>query len=219
MPNSIQAIYILIVLLPGFLVVTIVELLTGVRVKESHRFIVQALASSFAVYVIYLLLVGVFSLPDISVVATPITSGEKNSSLPSLVLSVDPLGVLILFFFSVLLAGVLSLVINKDWMRILRKLGLTRGSHEAQPWDGAFRSTQHWVIVKLGNGEKVLGWPKRMSSRETQYSLSLQDAAWVRNDGTLVEIDTDEFLITGDIDWVQFHKRNDPSSEFSQGMV
>ena len=207
MPNSIQAIYILIVLLPGFLVVTIVELLTGMRVKEPHRFIVQALASSFAVYVIYLLLIKMFSLLDISVVANPVTSGEKNSSLQSLVLAVEPVSVLILFFFSLVLAVVLSLAINKDWMRILRKLGLTRGSHEAQPWDGAFRSTQHWVIVKLGNGEKVLGWPKRMSSRETQYSLSLQDASWVRNDGTLVEVGTDEFLITGDIDWVQFHKK------------
>ncbi len=207
MPNSIQTIYILIVLLPGFLVVTIAELLTGMRVKEPHRFIVQALASSFAVYVIYLLFVKMFSLPDISVVAKPVTSGEKNPLLQSLVLSVEPLGVLILFFFSMVLAVVLSLGINKDWMRILRKLGLTRGSHEAQPWDGAFRSTQHWVIVKLGNGEKVIGWPKRMSSREDKYSLSLQDASWVRSDGTLVEIGTDEFLITGDIDWVQFHKK------------
>ena len=207
MPNSIQAIYILIVLLPGFLVVTIVELLTGMRVKEPHRFIVQALASSFAVYVIYLLLIKMFSLLDISVVANPVTSGEKNSSLQSLVLAVEPVSVLILFFFSLVLAVVLSLAINKDWMRILRKLGLTRGSHEAQPWDGAFRSTQHWVLVRLSDGKTVLGWPKRMSSREDKYSLSLQNAAWVRNDGTLVEIDTDEFLITGDIDWVQFLKK------------
>ena len=98
------------------------------RVKEPHRFIVQALASSFAVYVIYLLFVKMFSLPDISVVAKPVTSGEKNPLLQSLVLSVEPLGVLILFFFSMVLAVVLSLGINKDWMRILRKLGLTRGS-------------------------------------------------------------------------------------------
>ena len=53
----------------------------------------------------------------------------------------------------------------------------------------------------------MIGWPKRMSSREDKYSLSLQNAAWVRDDATLVEIDTDEFLITGDIDWVQFLKK------------
>ena len=207
MPNSVQAIYILIVLLPGFFVVTLVELLTGVRAKETHRFIVYSLGLSVVVYVIYLLFVKEFSLPDISVVAKSITSDEKGPSLQSFVLPVDPLGVLILFVLAIALVVVLSLAINKDWMRVLRKFGLTQQSHDAQPWDGAFRSTQHWVLVRLCNGETVLGWPKRMSIRGDKYSLSLQDTAWVRNDGTILEIGSDEFLITGDIDWVQFVKK------------
>lgn len=88
MPNSIQAIYVLIVLLPGFFVVALVELLTGI---------------------------------------------------------------------SLLVSILLSLAINKDWMRLLRKIGLTRQSHDAQPWDGAFRLSNHWVLVKLGSGEKLVG--------------------------------------------------------------
>ncbi len=207
MPNSIQAIYILIVLLPGFLVVTIVELLTGIRAKENHRFIVYSLGLSVAVYVVYVFLSKELSLPDINEVLKSLISNEKGSSLQSSVLSMGPWSFLLLFFLVIAFAVVLSVAINKDWMRILRKLGWTRGSHEAQPWDGAFRTNQHWVLVRLSDGKTVIGWPKRMSSREDKYSLSLQNAAWVRNDTTTVEIGTDEFLITGDIEWVQFHKK------------
>lgn len=99
MPNSIQAIYILIVLLPGFLVVTIVELLTGMRAKENHRFIVYSLGLSVAVYVVHVFLSKELSLPDINEVLKSLISDEKGSSLQSFVLSMGPWSFL-LFFFS-----------------------------------------------------------------------------------------------------------------------
>ena len=203
MPSSVQVIYMLSILLPGFFVLILVELLTGLREKTPLRLTVKSLALSYIVYVVYSFLNETFSFPNISIVVEQSTTGE-NRFLPP---SVDIKGVLALFSIAVLLAIIISLAINRDWMRILRRVGLTQQSHDAHPWEGAFRSRQHWVMVKLGNGDKVLGWPKRMSGRETQYSVSLQDAHWIREDGAKTKIGVDEFLVTGDIDWIQFHKR------------
>lgn len=203
MPSSVQAIYILIVLLPGFFAVTLVELLTGTREKAPLRLTAQALALSFVVYVVYSILAESGFLSGLQIAVKPATSGESLTMFPA----VDMWGIVALSGISVVVSVVLSLAINKDWMRILRKIGLTRQSHDAQPWDGAFRLPHHWVLVKLGSGEKLVGWPKRMSSRETKHSLSLQDAHWIRDDGTITEIGADEFLVTGDIEWVQLLKR------------
>lgn len=199
MPNTIQAIYVLIVLLPGFFVVALVELLTGTRENVPLRLIVRALALSFCVYVIYSLGVDYANLPGLQVTVKPVASDEHQL----IFLSVELGGIIALSVISLLVSLILSLAINKDWMRFPRKIGLTRQSHDAQPWDGAFRLSNHWVLVKLGSGEKLVGWPKRMSSRETKHSLSLQDAHWIREDGTTSKIGADEFLITGEIDWVQ----------------
>ena len=207
MPNSVEAIYILVVLLPGFLVVTIVELLTGMRSKEVHRFIVYSLALSFAIYAVYSLLVKKFSLPDISVVAKSVTSDEKSPPLQSFMLSVDLVNILVLFVLAIALAVLLSLAINKDWMKILRKFGLTQQSHASYPLDRVFQLKKCWVLVKLCNGDMVQGWPKRMSSNEGKYSMSLLHPFWIRNDAKYVDMDIDEFVITGDIEWVQFLKQ------------
>ena len=203
MPSSVQAIYILIVLLPGFFTVTLVELLTGTREKAPLRLTAQALALSFVVYVVYSILAESGFLSGLQIAVKQATSGERLTMFPA----VDMWGIVALSGISVVISVVLSLAINKDWMRILRKIGLTRQSHDAQPWDGAFRLPHHWVLVKLGSGEKLVGWPKRMSSRETKHSLSLQDAHWIRDDGTITKIGADEFLVTGDIEWVQLLKR------------
>lgn len=203
MPNSIQAIYVLIVLLPGFFVVALVELLTGTRENVPLRLIVRALALSFGVYVVYSFFVDSGYLPGLQVTVKPVASNEHQLMF----LSVELGGIIALTGISLLVSILLSLAINKDWMRLLRKIGLTRQSHDAQPWDGAFRLSNHWVLVKLGSGEKLVGWPKRMSSRETKQSFSLQDAHWIREDGTKSKIGAEEFLITGEIDWVQLHKK------------
>lgn len=203
MPNSIQAIYVLIVLLPGFFVVALVELLTGNRENVPLRLIVRALALSFGVYVVYSYFVDSGVLPGLQVSLKPVISDEQQLMF----LSVNWEGILALSGISLFVSVILSLAINKDWMRIPRKLGLTRQSHEARPWDGAFRLSNRWVVIKLDSGEKLVGWPKRMSSRDTEHSLSLQDAHWIREDGTTSKIGADEFLITGDIEWVQLHNK------------
>ncbi len=202
MPSSIHAVYILIVLLPGFFVVALVELLTGTRESAPLRLTVRALALSFVVYIIYSILVEFGLLPGLHVTIKPVATGENQLMF----LSVNIGGILALSGISILVSLALSLAINKDWMRIPRKFGLTRQSHDAEPWDGAFRLSNHWVLVKLGSGDKLVGWPKRMSSRESKHSLSLQDAHWIRDDGTITNIGAEEFLITGDIEWVQLHR-------------
>lgn len=193
----------MIVLLPGFFAVALVELLTGIREKAPLRLTVQALALSFVVYVVYSVVADSGYLPGLKVSVEPAASGTAPMVFPT----VDPWGIVALTGISVLVSVILSLAINKDWMRLLRKIGLTQQSHDPQPWDGAFRISRHWVLVKLCSGEKLVGWPKRMSSRETKHSLSLQDAHWIREDGTTSKIGADEFLITGDIEWVQLHKK------------
>ena len=203
MPSSIQAFHILIVLLPGFFVVAAVELLTGTRERVPLRLTVRALALSFVVYVVYSIFVESGFLPGLQIAMKSGADGESQLMFPT----VDIWGITALSGISLFVSIALSLAINKDWMRILRKIGLTRQSHDAQPWDGAFRLPHHWVLVKLGSGDKLVGWPKRMSSRETKHSLSLQDAHWIRDDGTVTKIGADEFLVTGDIEWVQLHKK------------
>ncbi len=202
MPSTLQAIYILIVLLPGFFIVAFVELLTGTREKVPLRLTVRALALSFVVYVVYAICVDIGFFPGILVTSNAVVSGENQLMFPS----VDIGGIVALSGISIFISIALSLAINNDWMRFLRKMRLTRQSHDAQPWDGAFRLPNHWVLVKLGSGDKLLGWPKRMSSRETKHSLSLQDAHWIRDDGSTTKIGADEFLITGEIEWVQLHR-------------
>ena len=203
MSSSVQAIYVLIVLLPGFFSVALVELLTGIREKAPLRLTVRALALSFVVYVVYSILADCGYLPRLQVSVTQAASRTIPMAYPT----VDLWGILALTGISLMASIVLSLAINKDWMRILRKIGLTQQSHDPQPWDGAFRLSGRRVLVKLSSGEKLIGWPKRMSSRDTRHSLSLQDAHWIREDGSISKIGADEFLITDGIEWVQLHKK------------
>ena len=143
MPSTIQAIYILIVLLPGFFIVATVELLTGTREKVPLRLTVRALALSFVVYVVYSIFVESGFLPGLQIAVKSGTSGESQLMFPT----VDIWGITALSGISLFVSVALSLAINKDWMRILRK------------------------------------------------------------NGTITRIGADEFLITGEIEWIQLHKK------------
>ena len=103
MPSSVQAIYILIVLLPGFFTVTLVELLTGTREKAPLRLTAQALALSFVVYVVYSILAESGFLSGLQIAVKPATSGESLTMFPA----VDMWSIVALSGISVVISVVL----------------------------------------------------------------------------------------------------------------
>lgn len=190
MPASIEALGILLLLLPGFSCAFLVQRI-AVRAKQSELDkVIEALLLSFVLYLITLPFFG-YSLP-----VSWTASRDGNYA-----------NYAIRFHWSHLLAlggsaGVLALLyganINRDWLlSLLRKWNLTERTARSSIWSDAFQDIkQSYVNVGLEDGRSVLGFLRYYSDDWQDSSLFLEDAAWLDEDGKQLPIEGPGILLT-----------------------
>jgi hypothetical protein len=191
MPESTEALGVLLLLLPGFSCAFLVQRL-AVRPKQTELDkIIEALLFSFILYLIASPFFG-FSLP----------LGWRKFSPDGIEQYIFQLNwpYLAVLAALALAIGILnSANLNHDWLlRLLRKLRITQRTARNSIWIDAFQDIpSSFVLVQLSGDRSVIGYLRYYSDEQEDASLFLEDAAWIIDEeGTQSPIDGPGILLT-----------------------
>ncbi len=197
MPQGLQTLVALLVLLPGFVSARIARSMSAQGQQSELERVIEALIFSFFTYVVYVALFGT-SLPV--------------EWLPTF--QIHRWRVVFLALMACALGLIWGVVRSKDLaLRLLREFGWTERTSRESVWNDVFSNLSGTAQVGLHDGRNLIGWIGRYSDSGGERSLFLEKASWVQEDGSTVEIDGKGILLTdkAEIEYVMF--LNSGSSE------
>lgn len=205
MPQGMQALAVLLVLLPGFFSAKIVQTLC-VRSKQSELDkVVEALLFSLFTYILFALTLGV-ELP-----LSWSARMDQGGTHYSLELHRGRLALLILY--SLILGFAWGWVINHDaLLKWLRRLGFTQRSSRVSVWSDIFHILGGTVQIGLKDGRMAEGWLRCYSDEAEDAALFLESASWIDENGKIYPVDGPGILFTkeSEIQFVIFLRDNPP---------
>jgi len=186
MPGKIEALGILLLLLPGFLCAYIAQRLAARRDRTELDKVIQALIFSFVLYMVSWPFFG-YTLPI----------AWKMQSDGSFRISVHYPHLVVLFLLSVLFGIAYAVNINYDWsLTLLRKLSITERTARSSIWNDTFLSAGGFVQVDMKDGRRVTGWVRDYSDDAADCSIFLEEAAWILENGSEININGPGILLT-----------------------
>lgn len=187
---GVQALAVLLILLPGFLCARIVRSLCIKPQQTELDKIIEALIYSLLIYVAFSVFVG--SIP----VALRV---ESNGGAQRYLVEARKAHLVILLAFAVLFAIGLSAITNNDLFgRLLRKLRITQRTARGFVWGDTFQQLGGHALIELSDGRNIIGWIHFYPDTSEEGTLFLEDAAWVNSNGTRTRIQGPGILITKD---------------------
>ena len=197
MPQGLQTVLALLLLLPGFISARIVRLLTPRSQQSELERITEALTFSFLVYVAYFFIFG-SALP----VDWKVTAGTAGVQvLP------HRWRILCLLLLAIVLGFLWGVAKARDWvLKALRRGKVTERTSRESVWNDVFLSFNGTVQVGLADGRMVIGWLRRYSETNDERSLFIERASWVSETGEIIAIPGEGLLLTekSDIHFVMF---------------
>ena len=190
MPSKLEALGILLLLLPGFLCALFLQAI-AVRAKQSEfEKVVEALLFSS---ILYLVTAPLFH----NTLPVRWISGQQPGYTNFTVQLNWP-------YLASLTAGALLLAVlygaslNHDALhKLLRTLKLTERTSRLSVWNDTLQDIRStFLLVELGDKRKVVGYLRYYSDDAEQASLFLEDAAWLSEDGVQVPIQGPGILLT-----------------------
>jgi hypothetical protein len=182
MPDKMEALGVLLVLLPGFACAYIVQFLAVRRKQSELDKLVEALLFSLILYVITLPFFG-YNLP---------ISWHSPASQPNIYqILVDYSHLAALTGLAFLFALLYAANINHDWlMKLFRWMRITERTARSTIWNDAFQEIGGFVRVGISDGRGLVGWVRDYSDDAEDPSLLLEKAAWIvkDEDGTETEM-------------------------------
>src|SRR6266478_9613727 len=177
---KIEAVVVLLLLLPGFLASRLKQRLTVVRDQSALDKLIEALLYTFVIYISFS-----FFAKSFPVTVSTVKKGENTEySLRS-----DPTQLLLLAAIAIGLAVFMSFATNYDlWGRFFRWIKVSNRSWRDTIWSDVFHNFRGAVQVELSDSRIVMGWLKYFSDRPSDSSLFLEKAAWVTADYQRVPI-------------------------------
>jgi len=184
-----QALAVLLVLLPGFFSSKIVQMLCA-RPKQSELDkVIEALLFSFFTYLLFALTLGV-ELP-LSWFAKTDSTGTHYA------LEIHRGRLALLVLYSTLLGFGWSWVTNHDaLMRWLRRGRFTQRSSRISVWNDIFHILGGTVQIGLKDGRMAKGWLRCYSDDAEDSSFFLEAASWIDQDGNEFRVDGPGVLLT-----------------------
>jgi hypothetical protein len=191
MPGTIEALGVLLLLLPGFSCAYLVQHLS-VRPRQTELDkVIEALLFSFFLYL----------------TASPFFGNSFPLAWQKKAVGgIEQYSIQLNWPYLALLAGLVlawgilySANLNHDWLlQILRRLGITQRTARNSIWNDAFQDIPNsFVLVQLSGDRAIIGYLRYYSDKPEEASLFLEDAAWIMdNEGTQVPIDGPGILIT-----------------------
>ena len=183
-----EAIAVLVLLLPGFLAAALEERLSVHREQSDLDRIIKALLYSFVTYVVFTAAARSFPVALKAEQIGTGTSYRVETDAPHLAL---------LAGIALLLAAGMSFGINNDLFgRFFCRIRLSNRSWRDTIWSDVFHNFGGVVQIQLNDGRSVVGWLKYFSDRSSEASFFLEHAAWVGADLSLVPIDGPGIFLT-----------------------
>ena len=191
-----DAIQILQYLLPGFLAAWVFYGLTPYRLPSQFERVVQALIFTLIIQaVVYLERLG---LDGLGRPWTLSISDEPSRLFASAI--------------TALIAGcIFSLCANHDLFHgLARMLRVTTETSYPSQWYSAFCSNVTYVVLQLGDGRRIYGWPREWPSDPQQGHFLLEEPSWLTEDGQSHDITgvSDILIAVSDVRWVEFMKQS-----------
>lgn len=196
-----QALNILMFLLPGFLCMAVLGILTPSIKRDNLQKIVNALIFSLLIYAIYAV---IYQSPPVSLVKE--TVGQQIQY--SFNFQKKSIGLLVLI--SLLIPVLISYFIKYDLhMWVLRKLKVTDRTSRTNVWFDIFTDKKTYIIINFEDGRRLYGWPEYYSDNPENKSLFLCQAAWITKEGKYIDLNNEGILITPNerIDTIEFVKK------------
>jgi hypothetical protein len=202
-PQGLQTLVALLVLLPGFVSARIARSLSAQAQQSELERVIEALIFSFFTYVIYVLLFGT-SLPI-----------QWSPSF-----QVHRWHVFFLAVMACALGVIWGVIRSKDLaLRLLRRWKLTERTSRESVWNDVFSSIEGSAQVGLHDGRNLIGWIGRYSDSGGERSLFIEKASWVLEDGSTVKISGKGILLTdkAEIEYVMFLDEQSLLPEITEG--
>ncbi len=187
MELSTKTLEVLFVLLPGFICAKLIRWLCPRPQQTEMEKVVDALLYSFVVYVIFVL---IFGVPG-NITRTHVV--VWGFAIP----------------FAV--AALVSWFLTNDFAGgILRWCKFTHRTTRPSIWLDVFHKYSEYVLVELGDGRLVFGWPEFYSDFPNPPTLFLNDACWIDQEtGNRNRIAGPGVLISGEFKFISFHTAKD----------
>jgi len=210
-----ETLAVLLVLLPGFLAAGIIRTLC-VRTKQTEfDKLIEALVFSFIAYAEFVAIFRRFPLQ------APQSSSESAAAY--YLSSIHPSDVLFLLALGATTGILVGASITNDLHgRVFRRLRLTNRTSRPSIWLDVFSEVKDYVQVEFQDGRSLIGWPRYFSDSPEESSLFLENAAWIKADGSTVEIPGSGILVTKEmaIEAIMFLREGArPSKQSSQENV
>ena len=112
-----------------------------------------------------------------------------------------------LFIISVILPILIGVNVNTDlFMKILRKLKITKKTSRDNIWIDVFSDKERYIIVNFKDGKRLLGFPEYFSDNSEDGMIYVTVPSWIDDKGNETEIKVDGvFLIDkSSIDFIEF---------------
>jgi hypothetical protein len=187
---KIEAVVVLLFLLPGFLASRLKQHLTVNREQSELDKIVEALLYSFIIYTTFSFVAKSLPVALDTETKGPITEYSLRSNRFQL---------LLLTTLAFLVALAMSYAANHDiWGRFFRWIKATNRSWRDTIWSDVFHNFGGAVQVELSDSRIVMGWLKYFSDRPGDSSLFLEKAAWVTADFQVIPITGPGIFLTKD---------------------
>lgn len=193
---TIQALQILIFLIPGFISARILSALIVREEEKELGNIIEALIFSMIIYTIY----------SLKFDRGPIRLNEIGNLINY---SYDGKSFLWLGLISIAVPAVLSLLVTNDWhMKVARSLSLTRKTARRSVWFDVFCDIRKHIIINFKSGRRIYGWPMYYSYEPENPYIFLFKPAWIDENNKYIDLDVEGILITPEekIESVEFLK-------------
>ena len=186
MPGKVEALGILLILLPGFTCAYISQHLAVRRERTELDKVIEALIFSFVLYLATLPFFG-YTLP--------VSWHSGTNGTYQIVLHYRQLFVLLIA--SIALGILYGANINRDWLLTLfRWCRITERTARSSIWNDTFQEIGGFVQVGFKDGKRLIGWVRYYSDDSNDSSVFLEDAAWVTEEDQQQPIDGPGILLT-----------------------
>ena len=170
---SIVAIKILLLLLPGYLTLSIKEVLSERKSRTEFEKLSIILLFDVIIITLYIGIAAIFSK------LKPFIIYFRESDIN--VVGATAANAFIIFLLAIFIGFVLALFNNYGWgYTICRKLRLTYKSGKTSVWNDVFYKIRgFWVIVHCGDGSRIFGWTEYYSVDPEDKYLFVSDAKYL----------------------------------------
>lgn len=181
MPTNFDALYLLIILLPGFVTSKIINsIIVGKKTSELGQ-ITDALVFTLVDFALFILLANLLNL-ELSLTAGPSPIGQKPIGIE--------LFVILILIIAVSVGIIHGWAINKDYYcKLLRALRITVITGRVDVWNEVFNEYLGCTIrIRMNNETLIEGWPEYFSDTADSMSLFLRDVTILHKNGGEEEI-------------------------------